>query len=386
MRARRVFVSAGELSGDIAAARLIDEIKRRAPDAYVFGTGGARMAAAGVEIALDTNAVGVVGVTEIVRALPAVVTAFRRIRRRIAEMRPDVAILIGNDVFNVLLARWLKGRGIPTLAYFPPQVWLWASFARPIARSFDAIVASFPEEYEVYAQAGARTRVTFVGHYLADDLRPVTEAERAAARAQLGLPPSATVIGILPGSRRNEVASLTPVLLDAAAHLLTHERRCHFVVAAAESVDPTTLGGTVTAHSIARAASIARDSHAVMRSADLVLVASGTASLEAALLGVPMVIAYKVSALTHIIARSAIRLGLIGPYVVGLPNLVLGRTVVPELLQSRATAPAIAAEAWQLLATPGRLGEMRTALAAIGDRLRGPAAITRAAETVLHWP
>ena len=178
-----------------------------------------------------------------------------------------------------------------------------------------------------------------------------------------------------------------PVLLDSAAHLLQHDRPWQFVIAAAETVDRSRLAATVGGTSdCARDASIASDSQAVMRSADLVMVASGTASLEAALLGVPMVIAYKVSALTYIIARSAIRLGLVGRYVVGLPNLVLGRSVVPELLQSRATASAIAAEAWQLLTTPERLCEMRAALGAIGDRLRGPAAITRTAETVLQWP
>jgi lipid-A-disaccharide synthase len=384
MTARRVFVSAGELSGDIAAARLIAEIRRRVPQADVFGAGGARMAAAGAEVALDTNAVGVVGVSEAIRALPEILTAIRRVRQCILERRPDVAVLIGNDIFNVLLARWLRRRGVPTIAYFPPQVWLWRRLLTPIARSFDTIVASFPEERDRYAQAHPAARVAYVGHYLADDLRAVTPEERAHARRTLGVPEGATVVAIMPGSRRSELAALTPVLLDAAATLVAHDRPWRFVVAAADTA--AALPAAVARHRIAPCASVSPDSHTVLRSADLALVASGTASLEAALLGVPMVIAYKVSAITYVVARAAIALRLVGPYVVGLPNLLLGRAVVPEALQYRATPEVIGHEAWRLLSSPERLAETRAALGGIAQGLLGPRAITGAADVVLQCP
>lgn len=380
MHMPRVFISAGELSGDIVGARLIAELRRRNPRVHVFGTGGRRMAEAGAEIQRDTSHIGVVGVTETFRTLPSVVSTFRAIHRRIAASRPDVAVLIGNDVFNVLLARWLRARGVPSVSFFPPQVWVWRSLARPIARSFDAIVASFPEEHEVYAGVRDGASVRFVGHYLADELAAVTASGRAAAREALGLPVDARVVGLLPGSRRDEVAHLTPVLLDTAARLAGRDPAIRFVMATAESTAPH---AAVSSHEFGRRVASAADSHLVMKSADLILVASGTASLEAALLGTPMVIVYKVSPVTHLVVRAAIALGLIESYTVGLPNLVLRRSVVPEALQRRATSAVVADEAWTLLSDPRRLEQMRADLAAVADRLRGSQPIADAADAVL---
>lgn len=378
-----VFVSAGELSGDVVGARLVAEILRRDPSTYVFGTGGPRMTAAGADIGRHTHHIGVVGITEGFKTLPSVVATCRDIRRRLAEVQPDVAVLIGNDVFNVMLARWLRRRGVPTVSYFPPQVWIWRSLAGPIARSFDAIVASFPEEHAVYAATRAPSVVSFAGHYLAGDLRPVAAADRHAARRQLRLPVDTTVIGLLPGSRRDEIRALTPVLLDAASLLLARDPALTFAVAVADAPGADAVGKAVAAHPIARSARLCTDGHAVMRSADLVLVASGTASLEAALFGVPMIIVYKVSAITHLVVRAAIRFGLIESYTVGLPNLVLGRAAVPEALQNRARAPIVADEAWALLSQPARVDEMRRSLAAVADRLRGRQPIADVANAVL---
>ena len=156
-----MFLSAGEPSGDIAGALLVAELRRRDPAVRVFGTGGPRMRQAGVAIVADTTNIGVVGVTEVARTLPSVAAAYRRIRQHVSGARPHVAVLIGNDAFNVALARWFRRRGVATVAYFPPQVWLWRSLRRPIARSFDAIIASFPDEYTTYASASADVEVTF---------------------------------------------------------------------------------------------------------------------------------------------------------------------------------------------------------------------------------
>src|SRR5262245_11130716 len=157
----RVFISAGELSGDIVGARLVAELRTRDPRMRFVGTGGSRLADAGVQSIHDTNTIGVVGVTEVAKTLPAVLAASRAIRREIRARRPDVAVLIGNDVFNTFLGRWLRRHRIPTLSYFPPQVWVWRSLARWIAPSFDTIAASFPEEHEIYARVGGDRPVRF---------------------------------------------------------------------------------------------------------------------------------------------------------------------------------------------------------------------------------
>jgi lipid-A-disaccharide synthase len=385
MGRRRVFISAGELSGDIVGARLVTELRRRDPAMQLFGTGGRRMADAGLEVDSNTNDIGVVGVTEALATLPSVLRAYRTIRRRVVEVEPNVAVLIGNDVFNVFLARSLGKLGIPTIAFFPPQVWVWRSLARFIARSYDAIITSFPAEHLVYRTADATALVSFVGHYLVDDLQPVTTAERQSARDTLGMPPDARVIGLLPGSRHNEWSALMPVLLEAARALEQREPGLRFVVAAAETVSDAAVTAMLSGRGHRTGVHVSRDSRTVMRAADLLLMASGTATLEAALLNVPMIIAYKVSAITHVTVLTAIRLGLIDSYRVGLPNLVLGHAAVPEVLQTRATGPIVADEAWQLLSDPARSLAMRTALAGVATRLKGTHPIEQVANIVLSW-
>jgi len=200
----------------------------------------------------------------------------------------------------------------------------------------------------------------------------------------LQLPQEARVVALLPGSRGDELAALTDVLLDAAGQLVDRDPRLRFVVA--NAVGTPRLASAVERHAIADRTCVSADSHTVIRSADLVLVASGTASLEAALLGVPMVIVYKLSAITNLVVRAAIRLGLIDAYVVGLPNLVLGRTVVPEVLQKRAVAPVVADTAWACLSDSERLRQMQADLKPIASLLSGPHAIAQVADLVRGCP
>ena len=382
---RRVFISVGERSGDIVGAQLASELWRQDPGVYVFGLGGSRMSAAGVSIDVDTLDIGVVGVTETLGILPSVIRAASSIRRRIRSTRPDVAVLIGNDVFNAVLARWLRRRGVPTLSYFPPQVWIWRSLARPLARGYDAIYAAFPDEYDVYARAAERTEVSFVGHYLAATLQPVTAAERQSARSALGLASNAPVIALLPGSRRQEWRSLLSVFLGAAPRILAQCPDARFVVPVVDETAAATIGRAVERHSIAHRTVVCRDSHVAMRGADLAVIASGTASLEAALIGVPMVIVYKVSRVTNAIVQAAIALRLIDSYTVGLPNLIMKRTVVPELLQGDATAESVAQEAAALLGDSARRARMRKDCGAVAERLRGRHPLTDVAAAALRW-
>lgn len=381
----RVFVSAGEVSGDIVGALLVRKLREIEPRAKIFGVGGAHMAAAGVEIDAHTNHLGTVGVTEAVRAIPAFARVLLAIRRRVRVAAPDVAVHIGNDVFNVLLARWLRGRGIPTVSYFPPQVWIWRAVAPLIARSYDAILTSFPLEQEVYGRAGAGTgtAVSFVGHYLCETLAPRTSEEMTLSRQRLGLVGASRVIGVLPGSRPHEVRRLTGVLLDAARELGRSDDGLRFVVPVADSTYRSGIASEARRRDLGERVLVVSDSHEAMRSADIVVLASGTASLEAALLGVPMVIVYRVSAITLGVMRGVIRLGLIESETVGLPNLILGHEVVPELRQSRASAAGIAREARALLDDERRRHAVRAALLEVAGKVSGGSTLERVAGAVV---
>jgi lipid-A-disaccharide synthase len=381
----KVLISAGEVSGDIVGALLARKLREVEPRAEIFGVGGARMAAAGVEIDAHTNHLGTVGVTEAVRAIPAFARVLLAIRKRVRTAAPDVAIHIGNDVFNVLLARWLRTRGVTTISYFPPQVWIWRAVAPLIARSYDTILTSFPLEHEVYGRAGARTgtTVSFVGHYLCETLTPRTSEEMALSRQRLGLAGASRVVGLLPGSRPHEVRRLMGILLVAARELSQSDSRLRFVVPVADSSYRAEIQNDPRRRDLGERVIIVSDSHEAMRSADVVLLASGTASLEAALLGVPMVVVYKVSAITAGVMRGVIRLGLIKSETVGLPNLILGHEVVPELRQSRATAAAVVREARALLDDELKRHAMRAALLEVAGKVAAGPTLERVVETVV---
>jgi lipid-A-disaccharide synthase len=382
----RIFLSAGEVSGDIVGALLSRKIREIEPEVEISGVGGARMAAAGVTIDARTSHLGTVGVTEAVRAVPAFARVLAAIRRRVRAGRPDVAICIGNDVFNVLLARWLRGRGVATVSYFPPQVWIWRAVARVIAGSYDLILTSFPLEQEVYARAGARTAssVEFVGHYLCDSLRPRTADDIAASRSRVGVEGASPVLALLPGSRPHEVRRLAGVLLDSAREMSRSCDRLRIVVPVADAAYRDRIEAEVQARDLGERVRLIADSHEAMRSADVVILASGTASLEAALLGVPMVIVYRVSSLTLGIIRAIIRLGLIESETVGLPNLILGSRVVPELGQKRASVDGIVHVTRSLLEDETKRHAMRSQLLRIAGKLAAGDTLARVAAATLE--
>ncbi|HEV8269022.1 MAG TPA: lipid-A-disaccharide synthase [Thermoanaerobaculia bacterium] len=377
----RVLFSAGEVSGDVVGALLAKEISARRENVSLYGLGGPRMAEAGVDLLRDTNAFGSVGVSEALRVAPGLLRAFAALRRRVLASPPDVAVLIANDIFNVLLGRWLKRRGVKTVSLFPPQVWIWRSLAPLFVKSFDEVLACFPEEESAWREAGGST--TFVGHYLADALHAVTPDERDAARRRFGLDAGARVVAVLPGSRRLEVSRLLPELLGAAARLRADDPSIRFLLPLAAPFLAETLVREIRRAGLDGAVRRCDDSLAAMRAADLVLLASGTASLEAMLLGVPMVISYRVSKVTIAVVRTAIALKLIDSDTVGLPNLILGRRAVPELIQDRVSGPAIADEARRLLRERDREAALRRDLAEASGRLLAGGSLARAAEAVL---
>jgi lipid-A-disaccharide synthase len=380
----KVFISTGEVSGDLAAARLIDALYRRDASIDVCGIGGRRMKDAGAEVLFFTANLGTVGITEVFANLISFFRAFLAVRRRMRAQPADVAVLIGNDGFNVLLARWLRGRGIRTVAYFPPQVWIWRALAGGVARSFDVVLASFPEEEDVYRRAGGIPPVVrFVGHYLAGELEPSTPAVRAEARTRLGLS-TGRVVALLPGSRNYEVGALTPVLLDAAQLLLNRDPTLRYVLPVADALDASRIHQEIARRSLGASVAVVSDGRDAMRAADLVLLSSGTATLEATLLDVPMVIVYKVSAVTYVLIRAFFLTGILERRPVGLPNLILGREAVTELLQSRLTARTLADEAWSILGSSERRTSIRDALCEVRRRVSTDNCLQRVATAIVE--
>ncbi|MBI4446107.1 MAG: lipid-A-disaccharide synthase [Acidobacteria bacterium] len=352
----RILMVAAEVSGDQAGAFLASAIRAACPGTHMFGIGGRRMEAAGVRIDYQAAGLGVVGIQEVLRVLPSLCSVLRTIRRMVKLERPHIAVLIGYEGFNVPLARWLKRSGIRTVAYLPPQVWIWKTFARPIGRSFDLVLASFPEELRIYAAAGARA--VFVGHYLSSYLLPLSSDERRRLRASFEITPEERLVGLLPGSRLHEIRRFAPLFLEAACRLHETHRELRFVLPLSEPShqeivrrEIQKVDGVPGLH-----VQITEDSHQAMRCCDLILTASGTATLEAALLGIPMVVVYRVSALSYLIIRAAQRSGLLCYSTIALPNLLSGKEIVPELQQRRANRVELVAAASQLLGDPFQRG------------------------------
>jgi lipid-A-disaccharide synthase len=381
--AARILLSAGEVSGDAAGARVALEIRRRAPATQLLGVGGQRMREAGVAIAVETSRLASVGISEPFATLPTLARMTRAVRRQVREERPHAALLIGFDLFHVALARWLRRQGIPAIAYFPPQIWLWHIFAGPIARSYESLLTCFAEEQEIYAGRGAVT--SFVGHYLCDELHATTATERAAARHALGLTEGRpTVVGLLPGSRSHEVAKLLPVLLRAARRLLADDPGRRFVLPVADPGLAGEITACVAAHDLNAEVSLTTDSHDAMRASDLLLTASGTACLEATLLRVPMVIVCRIEPLSIAVVRLSQKLGLLATQRVGIPNLLLHRAAVPELLQGEVTDERVAAEATVLLSDPELRAAQVAALAEAAGQVSGAGSAASAADWVLQ--
>ena len=365
---------AGEASGDLHGATLARALGTLAPGLRLAGMGGSEMAAAGVRLVQRAERVTVVGGTEALGRLPALWRAFQTLRRHLRERRPRVLVLIDFPEFNMRLARVARRLGVPVVYFIAPQVWAWRrGRVRAMARDVSRVLAIFPFEIGFYQEAGVP--VEFVGHPLLDVLPPF---DRAAARDGLAAPDE-TLVGLLPGSRDAEVRRHLSVLLGAGSAILARRPGTRFVVPVARTIpagpiraaaDASGLPGTV----------LPGDSHRVMAAADLLLVASGTATLESACYGTPMVVLYRLSWLSHALARLLVR----GVSHIALPNIVAGREIVPELIQRDATPAGLAAAALRLLEDDGARAAQRLALREVRARLGDAGAGLRAARAVLR--
>jgi lipid-A-disaccharide synthase len=366
---------AGEASGDLHGATLARALRALAPGTRLYGMGGRAMAAEGVELLVDATGEATVGGTEAVSGVPALYRAYRRLRATLGGPdRPDALVIIDFPEFNLRLARAARRAGVAVVYFIPPQVWAWRPWRLGLMRRVVSLVlAVFPFEPPLYRRAGVP--VAFVGHPLVDAL--VEAPSRDDARKRLGLDVDALVIGLLPGSRRLEVERVMPVMRQAAELVAARHPAARFVIAQAPTVARATLeasGGGGVAFTI-----VPSSAYAVMRAADLLLVTSGTATLEAALLGTPMVVCYRLSRLTAALFGPLVRV----PWI-SLANITLGRAVVPELYQRRLSAPALAREALALLESPAALAAQREAFAELAGQLGVPGVGARAARQVLQ--
>jgi lipid-A-disaccharide synthase len=369
-----IMLAAGEASGDLHGAALCRALRAEAPGCRLFGMGGERMAAAGMDLLVDVTAVAAAGGTEAVSRIPLLYRAYRRLRAPLdGARRPGVLVVIDFPEFNLRLARAARRAGVPVVYFIPPQIWAWRSWrVRTIRRVISLVLAVFPFETALYRRAGVP--VEFVGHPLLDALAGAPD--QAAARRQLGLGDRALVIGLLPGSRREEVERVLPAMQGAVAAVAAARPDARFVLALAPTIERAAVERRL---GVGFPVAIARDrAHAVMSAADLLLVASGTATLEAALLGTPMVVCYRVSRLTELMVRTLMRV----PWI-SLPNLTLGRAVVPELYQEAVTGERLARETVRLLDTPGALDTQRAAFRELQGQLGAPGVGARAARRVL---
>jgi lipid-A-disaccharide synthase len=367
----RLLLCCGEPSGDLYGAELLGHLRRLDPDLEAFGLGGDRLRAAGLDVLCDIRELAVVGLVEVLSHLRRIWGVFRLLLGEAERRRPDVAVLIDYPDFNMRLARRLRARGIPVVYYVSPQVWAWRrGRIREIRETVSHMIVLFPFEVPLYRDAGVPA--TFVGHPLVDLVRPV--ADRGAFLLGCGLDPARPVVGLLPGSRRKEVAFNLPPILGAVSRVASHRPDVQFLLAAAPSLDIEDMVRRVSGLPVRV---VAGQAHSVLSAATVAVVASGTATVEAALLGAPMIVVYRISALTYALGRRFVHV----PHF-AMANLIAGRRVVPELIQADLTPERVTAELLSLLGDQDRIEGMRRDLLAARDLLGEPGASGRAAEIV----
>lgn len=376
MSGLKIALVAGEISGDLLGGALVAALRERLPDAQFYGVTGGQMEAAGCTSIASIDALSVMGIAEVIPALPRILRLRRMLLQRFSAERPDVVIGIDAPDFNLGLERRLRDRGLRTVHVVSPTVWAWrAGRVKTIARAVERILCLFPFEPAFYARHGAPNKAIYIGHPLADQLdASVTPAQ---ARAALGLPAAGAVVAVLPGSRGSELKYLAEPFVRAAALIAAQTPAVRFVTPIAKPSLRAAMQAAIDAHAPSLDWTlIDGQSREAMRAADAVLITSGTATLECLLLGRPMVVAYRGAALTAWLLLSA---GMLKTAHVSLPNLLADEAVVPELLQQQATPEALAAALLPLLHDDAARARQLRQFDLVRERLRCDAARQAAA-------
>lgn len=371
----KVMISCGEASGDLYAAALVRELRRLDPGIQVSGFGGNRLREAGADLVGDYRGLTVTGLVEALRVLPRAWRMQRALLARARVDRPDVLVVIDFPDFNFRLAASVKRMGIPVVYYVCPQVWAWrSSRVRTLKAVAERALVIFPFEPEYFEAAGVP--VEFVGHPLLDLIPP--PAPRESVLRDAGLAPDAPTVALLPGSRPNEVSSILPTLLEAIPLIERQVPGVQFLVARAPSL-PDHLFESPGAPLPPRVGVLRGRADDVISASDVVVTASGTATVQTALHGKPMVIVYRLSPISYRIGRRFVHVT-----TYGMVNLVAGDTVATELIQDGFTPEAVAVETTRLLTEPAAAARARAGLATVRRRLGEPGASRRAAERVLE--
>ena len=362
-------ISCGEASGDLYAGALVPELRARAPGLEVFGFGGPRLAAAGAELIGTFAGLTVTGLTEALRVIPRSYAMYRRLIAAARERRPDVFVAIDFPDFNFRLMAALHRLGIPIVYYVSPQLWAWRpGRIKTMKRFVGKVLVIFPFEAPLYEGAGVP--VEFVGHPLVDLARP--SQPRAAFLEQHGLEADAPTVALLPGSRPNEIERIAPTLAGAVRLIQSRVGNAQFVVARAPNL-PTALFAP-----FASLPTVEGRTDDVLAASDVVITASGTATVQAALHERPMVVVYSLSPLTYWLGKPFLKVD-----TYAMPNLVAGRRIVPELIQERFTPGRVADETVALLGDAERRATVQAALRTVRERLGSPGASGRAATAIL---
>jgi lipid-A-disaccharide synthase len=368
-----VAIIAGEASGDQHGAKLVKAMQNKRPDLFFCGIGGPALKQAGVRIVVDAAELTVVGITEVISKIPYILRGMGIFKKLLKSLKPDLLILIDFPDFNLHIAAGAKKLGIPVLYYISPQIWAWRrSRGKRIGKLVDHMAVILPFEEEFYRDFNVP--VTFVGHPLLDDVLPAVEQ---TLKDGVQDPP---VVGLVPGSRENEIIKLLPIMLDACDILKQKLKDVRFVISRAPSVEGELIEGIVDRrHPVSRELEVVSDRvEKVFERCDVILAASGTVTLQAAIHGTPMAITYKVSPVSAWLARALVRV----PNV-GLVNLVAGRELAPELLQEDATGDNLARAILNMLENKDELNDLRRQLISLRDALGGIGASDRVAELAL---
>lgn len=371
-----LFIIAGDPSGDIHAGNMVHALLRKCPEAKIAGLGGPNMRKAGVKILTNiVEDLAIIGVTGVIRNFPRIRRLFLRTVNFLATRRPDALILVDYPGFNLRMAAEAKKLGIPVIYYITPQVWAWRrGRIKTIAELVDKIIVIFPFEEGLFRQAGLD--VTYVGHPLLDLL--TIDMERSQVWNHFGLDPERRLVGLVPGSRKSEIESMLPVMLGAAERLSRKLPDVQFALPRASTISPEYLDKFLSKCSV-KIAVADRYRYNLRSTFDFAWVTSGTATLETAMLVTPMIIVYRVNWLTWLIGKRFMTLACIG-----LPNIIAGDIIVPELLQDEFTAQNLADTTHRFLTNPEELEQMREALQLVKEKLGGPGASALAAEAVLE--
>ena len=370
----KILISAGEASGDIHAAAVTAALKRLDSTTEVFGMGGDELRAAGGEVLFDIKDHGVMGFVEVIKKLPDLFKLRREFARVMDERKPDCLVVVDYPGFNMKLAKLAHDKGIPVVSYIAPSAWAWnKGRAKNVAKIVDKVACIFPFEYDVYKEAGAP--VEFVGHPLVDIVHPTME--RAEAEAWVGKEPGRPLVLLMPGSRLMEIERMLDVILEGAKLLQKQMPQVQFAMPRAGTIPLEMLQSKIQTSGLEVKITEGHN-YDLFSVADLALATSGTVTLEAAMCGLPSVILYRTSAITAFIARRVINIPNIG-----LPNIVAGRQILPELLQEELTPAKLAATAVELLA-PERRPQLEANLAYMKERLGEPGAVNRVAQLILR--